>query len=100
MTQHRTRYWRTLNVAMRVVAIGLTTVGVGLVMGFDSENFVVHVTGIGAGLLAATAGFRLLWAPTFRPDLGDSAWSLRSKPTAARSWWTGDPTHEDDDLVA
>jgi len=101
VTQHRARYWRAFNVAVRVAAIGLTTVGVGLVMGFYSENFVVHVAGIGVGLLAATAGFSLLWAPTYRRDLGDSAWLLRSTETRhGRNWWTGDPKHEDDDLVA
>lgn len=59
----------------------------------DGTDFVV-VGGV-LSLIALVIGAALLSVRTYRPDLGDSAWSLPGSASRdaqnTRNWWTGEP---------
>jgi hypothetical protein len=99
-------YWRVYNVLVR--AMGSTALLAGFVfilwgvlrlyqLGLQASEGTPGLVLMMVGILSAGLGGTILGTPTYRPDLGDTAWNFdpfgtkaRQSATRRRSWWTGD----------
>lgn len=99
-------FMRRRNVQFRLVGLAMTTGGgIFFVLGLVSSS--AHVEFVFFGLLFVASGLVLLTRRSFRPDLGDSLFSERTRQRLGvfhepfrppppsddrpRDWWTGDP---------
>jgi hypothetical protein len=104
VTKYQSVHWSAFNVFIRMFAllamlVSLTFLAWSIVLFRDPiAAGSVQTVGISpgllfltGGLLSAAVGVFLLRAKPYRPDLGDSTWSLSRTSTtkADRSWWTG-----------
>ena len=100
-------HWQVFNIGVRLFGvISLLAVAVAITSAIDvavhppaatteQGALPAYVADAMVGLFLLGIAIPLLRVPTYRPDLGDSAWSFKgdgkTQLSSQRSWWTGEP---------